>query len=251
LWKNCPRTNILNGHIDRGFGFIDDFLGGAVGPLLIGGGGGGWTVDNATTGTAALIDRKGGWLQLDSAAAVADQGAQIQRLLDTAGGECFIASAASKIYLEWRIEPSDLGGLVAANGAQLFFGLHPRDPSIFASGVMSGDNYIGFVYDAADTGGTWQFEGAKADTTDSNDTGVAIVDDASADARQRLGLLIDGVTSATPYINGVAYPAAKIPTAGIPIVEMAPSAACLSEGTVDPLVNIDYCACFQVESIDD
>lgn len=251
LWNRCPRAQILTGHVDRGFGFLADFNGGAVGPLIIDEGGGGWTVDNATNGTAVLQDRLGGWLQLDAASTTADQGVQVQRLLDTAGGENYLPSANADIYMEWRIEPSDLGGLTADNGAQLFFGLAIRDPSFFASGVPSAANYIGFSYDAGDTGGNWQFTGEKGGTQDKNDTGVAIVDDAASDARQRIGFVIKGLTEAVPYINGKAYTAAKLPTAAIPVVNMAPTAAVLSEGTVDPIVSVDFCACFQAQKIDE
>lgn len=250
LWGKCPRTAILSGHLDKGWGFIDDFLQAYAGTTDVAAAVGAWVVDNATAGTAALLDRAGGWMCVDAASSTADQGANVQRLSDTAGGECFYANADAEIFIEFRIEPSDLGGLTAGNGAQLFFGLHPRDTTIFAAGVLSGTDYIGLTYDAGDTAGSWQFTGEKSGTQDKNDTGVDIVDDGASDARQRIGFHIKGVTEAIPYINGVAYPAAKLPAAAIPTALMAPSIAVLSEGTVDPLVNVDWVACFQVQCLD-
>jgi hypothetical protein len=65
----------------------------------------------------------------------------------------------------------------------------------------------------------------------------------------KLGFLVKGLTSATPYVNGVAKTASKI-TANISgAVEMVPSLACFSEATTDPLVDIDWIQVIQREQI--
>ena len=62
----------------------------------------------------------------------------------------------------------------------------------------------------------------------------------------KLGFEIDGLTKITPYVNGVAKAAI---TTNIPIVGMTPSFVCHSSGTTDPIVHVDWVACYQVEQI--
>ena len=63
----------------------------------------------------------------------------------------------------------------------------------------------------------------------------------------KLGFVVDGLTKITPFVNGVAKTAI---TTNIPIVGMTPSFVCHSSGTTDPIVHVDWVACYQEENID-
>lgn len=239
LWgKQQPKTGQAWQDPRYGWGFFDDF----VNPHELTTN---WTLDNATAGASVVTDTKGGSIDLDSASSTADQGVQIQRLADV-GYENFVASAASMIYFEARVTPTDIGSLTAGDGVQLFIGLGERDATFFAAGVISAANYLGFTYDAADTGGVLQFQGEKAGTLDDNGdaTGASLVSGTSL----KLGFVIHGVTKAVCFVNGKEIASVELPTAAIPVVNMVPTLCCLSEGTVDPILSVDWVGCLQVES---
>ena len=63
----------------------------------------------------------------------------------------------------------------------------------------------------------------------------------------KLGFIVDGLTSITPYVNGVAGTAI---TTNVPIVEMPPSFVSQSTAlAVDPITHVDWVACNQAEDI--
>lgn len=247
LWKRCPRTAILNGHLDKGWGFIDDFHVGhydstdtTADPPL-------WKVDNTTNGSVAYTDYKGGWIALDSEAAGGDQGVQIQRS-DGSGGEVFLPNANSEIFFECRIYPSDLGTLGSADShVQAFLGLASRDTTVMASGDISASDYAGFLYEDGYTSGNWYIAGSDG-TQDANDTGVSVTDGSTV----KLGFWIYKNEKIVPYINGVAYPSKKITaSASMPSASMTPTLVCMGESGVDSIIKVDYVACFQTELLDD
>jgi hypothetical protein len=228
IWSQAPITEINNGGLTEGFGFTDDFL-------TFDDASNSWFLTNASSGTAALdVAAKGGVLLLDSAAAANNQGVQIQM-----GGEIsassFIASAVSKIYYEARVKIADIGSTTC----QMFVGLSSIDTSILASAANTSINHIGFeaINDTA-----MGFHSEKADTRASTAAVHTVVDDAYV----KLGFVVDGLTKVTPYVNGVAKAAI---TTQLPIVGMTPSFVCHSSGTTDPIVHVDWVACYQVEQI--
>lgn len=241
LWNQAPLQQVLGGGLGDGFGFIDDFLtldlseSGAAADgsdLTVAGS---WCLTNATSGTAALdAAAKGGVLLLDSAAATNNQGAQIQ-FGGAAGVASFIASANSKIYYEARIKAADIGSTTV----QIFAGLAEVDTTLFASAANSTANHVGF--EAINTT-SLSYVHEKAGTRVSDTSAGTIADDTYI----KVGFLINGLTSITPFVDGVA---GTVQTASIPIVEMTPSFVCHSSGTTDPILHVDWVACYQAEQI--
>ncbi len=227
IWSQSPLTQLSVGGIDEGFGIIDDFLTFDDENK--------WVLTQATAGTAALdVAAKGGVLLLDSASSTNNQGVQIQ-LGGAAGASSFIANANSKIYYEARVKIADIGSTTC----QMFAGLAIVDTSVFASAANSTANHIGFeAINTTAMGIHSEKAGSRSST--------AAVHTVADDAYVKLGFVVDGLTKITPYVNGVAKDAI---TTNIPIVALTPSFVCHSSGTTDPIVHVDWVACFQAEQI--
>jgi hypothetical protein len=227
LWSQAPNDQIDSGAIDEGFGFVDEFLTFDDENK--------WVLTQATAGTAALdAAAKGGVLLLDCNSTTNNQGVQIQ-VGGAAGAASFIASAASKIYFEARVKIADIGSTTC----QMFVGLAEVDTSVLASAANSTANHVGF--EAINTT-AMGIHSEKAGSRSSTAAVHTVVDDAYV----KLGFLIDGLTKITPYVNSVAQTAI---TTNIPIVAMTPSLVCHSSGTTDPIVHVDWVACYQAEHI--
>jgi hypothetical protein len=227
LWSQAPNDQIDSGAIDEGFGFKDEFLTFDDENK--------WVLTQATAGTAALDPAaKGGVLLLDCNSTTNNQGVQIQ-VGGAAGAASFIASAASKIYFEARVKIADIGSTTC----QMFVGLAEVDTSVLASAANSTANHVGF--EAINTT-AMGIHSEKAGSRSSTAAVHTVVDDAYV----KLGFLIDGLTKITPYVNSVAQTAI---TTNIPIVAMTPSLVCHSSGTTDPIVHVDWVACYQAEHI--
>jgi len=227
LWNQAPLAQIAVGGLDQGFGFIDDFLTFDDENK--------WVLTQATAGTVALdVAAKGGVLLLDCNSTTNNQGVQIQ-LGGAAGAASFIASAASKIYFEARVKIADIGSTTC----QMFVGLAVVDTSVLASAANSTANHIGF--EAINTT-AMGIHSEKAGSRSSTAAVHTVVDDDYV----KLGFVVDGLTKITPFVNGVAQTAI---TTNIPIVGMTPSFVCHSSGTTDPILHVDWVACYQAEHI--
>jgi hypothetical protein len=227
LWSQAPNDQIESGAIDEGFGLTDEFLTFDDENK--------WVLTQATAGTAALdAAAKGGVLLLDCNSTTNNQGVQIQ-LGGAAGASSFIASAASKIYFEARVKIADIGSTTC----QMFVGLAIVDTSVLASAANSTANHIGF--EAINTT-AMGIHSEKAGSRSSTASVHTLVDDDYV----KLGFVVDGLTKITPYVNDVAQTAI---TDNIPIVGMTPTVVCHSSGTTDPIVHVDWVACYQAEHI--
>ena len=227
VWSQSPLTQLSVGGLDEGFGIIDDFLTFDDENK--------WVLTQASAGTAALdVAAKGGVLLLDSASSTNNQGVQIQ-LGGAAGASSFIANANSKIYYEARVKIADIGSTTC----QMFAGLAIVDTSLFASAANSTANHIGFE---AINSTAMGIHSEKAGSRSSTASVHTVVDDTYV----KLGFVVDGLTKITPYVNGVAKDTI---TTNIPIVDLTPSFVCHSSGTTDPILHIDWVACYQAEQI--
>ena len=228
LWNQAPLAQVNIGGLDQGFGFIDDFLSFTDTH--------GWVLTQATAGTVAPdVAAIGGAVLLDSNSTTNNQGVQIQQG-GAVGASSFIASATSKIYFEARVKIADIGSTTC----QMFACLSEVDTSILASAANSSENHIG--YEAINTT-AMGIHSEKATARSSTAAVHTVVDDAYV----KLGFVVDGLTKITPFVNGVAKAAI---TTNIPIVGMTPSFVCHSSGTTDPIVHVDWVACYQEENID-
>ena len=229
LWNQAPLQQVLGGGLGEGFGFIDDFLSFDADSKS-------WVLTHATTGTGAIDPAaKGGVLLLDSAASTNNQGVQIQ-LGGAVGASSFVPNVNAKIYYEARIKAADLG---AGPTLQIFAGLAVVDTTLFATAANTTANHVGF--EAINTL-SLSYVHEKAGTRVSDTSAGTIADDTYI----KVGFLIDGLTSITPFVDGVA---GTKQTASIPIVEMTPSFVCHSSGTTDPILHVDWVACIQQEDI--
>lgn len=231
IFHQAPLAQIAVGGISEGFGILDDFVSfNDESP---------WIVTNATSGTAILADAKGGVLDLDSAAAVDGQGVQIQYGGAT-GAASFVPNANAKIYFEARVKVTDIG-TSGSDTCDLFVGLAEVDTTVVASGANSTDNHIGFEH--VDDDGAVDFHSEKAGSRSSS----SAVHTLSDGTYVKLGILVDGVSKITPFVNGVAGTAI---TTNVPIVALTPTLVCQSAGTTDPIMSVDFVACCQAEQID-
>ena len=229
IWSQAPLVQINSGAIDEGFGIIDDFLSFDDASTR-------WLLTQATTGTAACdVAAKGGVLLLDSASSTNNQGAQLQ-MGGAAAASSFIPNANAKIYYEARIKLADIGSTTV----QAFAGLSEIDATLFAAAANSSANHVGFE---AINSTAMGIHSEKAGSRSSTSGVHTLVDDDYV----KVGFVIDGLTKITPYVNGVAKDAI---TTNIPIVELTPSFVCHSSGTTDPIMHIDWVACYQAEQID-
>jgi len=231
IWSQVPLTEINNGGLTEGFGFVDDFLYHVEQ--------GQWDSTAASTGTVTMDSVKGGVLLIDSAAGGDNQGIQIQ-YGGTAGAGSFQASATSKIYLEARYKIVDCGG-TTPDDINIAVGLATVDTTILASGAHNVADAV--LIQHIDDSTNYQLAGvAGSATAVLSGTIGSIVDGTYI----KVGFFIDGVSSVTPYINGVAKTAI---TSGIPTGVMAPAVVAHGTSAVDPIVHLDWLACYQVEQI--
>ena len=237
LWNQAPLQQVLGGGLGEGFGFIDDFL--TVHPTL---GEGPW-VGTQYGSAGALVETagKGGVITLDSASASDDKGVQIQ-YGGAAAVSSFIPNANAKIYYETRLKVVDITSGSDVDGIDLFVGLAAALTTIINANANTSPNHIGFEH-LESLAGSVSFVSEKAGSR-ATETGVDTLVDGTF---VKLGFIVDGLTSITPYVNGVAGTAI---TTNVPIVEMTPSFVSQSNAlAVDPITHVDWVACIQAEDI--
>jgi len=232
LWNQAPLAQISVGGLDQGFGFIDDFFAFDDASYR-------WVLTQDSAGTVAMdAAAKGGVVLLDSNSTTNNQGIQIQ-MGGAAGAASFIPNANANIYFEARVKIADIGTSGSATG-NLVVGLAAVDTTVLASGANSTANHICFEH--LDDDSEVDFHSEKAGSRDSSTGLHTLVDDDYV----KLGFLVKGLTSITPFVNGVAKTAH---TTQIPIVAMTPTFVCHSAGTTDPILHVDWVACYQEENI--
>jgi len=229
LFHQAPIVQFMSGDLGEGFGFIDDFL-------VFDDASYRWLLtQDGSAGTAALdTAAKGGVLLIDSASSSAGLGPDLQ--MGGAAAACsYIPSAASSIYFETRFKVADIGSTTV----QAFVGLSAITAPLIDSNANASANHIGFeTFDSL----TLTFATEKA-TNRTADTSAGTIAEGTY---VKVGFVVDGLSSVTPYVNGVARP--KI-TTNIPIVDLTPSLCVRSAGTTDPILHVDWVACFQAEQI--
>jgi hypothetical protein len=185
-----------------------------------------WTLTQATTGTAALAVANYGVIELDSASSTADQGVQVQHLVSIPA-----IAANHAVRFGCRIKVTD-----TVDKAQVFAGLAITDTTIFASGVPGVTDYVGFMLDAGDAAA--KAVALELNSTSGSEEKSAAVHTLVEDTYVVLEFEFDGVSTVTPYVDGVAGTA--ITVSDPPEGALRPSFACLSEGTNDPILSLDW-----------
>lgn len=225
LWASCPMLEYLH---DPSIGVLLDerFTGYNAAATT-----GDYLLTQATQGTGAISAAAPGVLELDCNSTTQGQGANLQRLKSA-----FVPAAGKHIWAEFRFKIVDTFDKV-----QLFVGLAESDTTIIASGAISTGNHIG-MYGAAANAGTMVLAGNKAAAATTKALSAI-----AEDTYIRFGFYVEGITSVTPYINGVALGSSSVlATANIPIVALYPSFVCQSDGTNDPIMHIAGYRIFQL-----
>jgi hypothetical protein len=214
LWANCPIADMM---IDPnvGFHFFDDFLEGPAAAAATATHG--WVVTEITSGDIEDAGILGGGLLLTGDTADGD-GIQMQ------GTESWKPTANKRIWFEARVKVSD------ADDCDFVVGLADVDSTLVASNP---NDICAFIITEGSANITF-----RVDDDGSNvavDTGA----DAADDTWVKLGFLIDGTSTVTPYINGVAY-TAKAVTSGIPDALLAASIGFLTGAAAEKTATVDW-----------
>ena len=161
----------------------------------------------SSSGTLVMADRLGGWLDLTGGT---HDGAGIQMQTD---GEMYLPAAGDYIFFEASVKAAD------ADDLDWFLGLSKTDTNVFSTDPAS---LIAFRGDDGDANIDFQVRsggvGAQADTGSNLGDGTAV----------RLGFLVDGITSVTPFVNGAA--GTRV-TTNIPTEELTITYGMLNGGT--------------------
>lgn len=171
-------------------------------------------------------DEPGGWLSLTTNDADND-------LLNLQlNGEAFKPAAGKDLWFECKFKVNDSGL------CDFFIGLADTNTGILAAKT----NILGFqVADGTDSE-VLSFIGDKATAEDTNVTSHTMTDDTAVIA----GFYVNGITSASAYIAGVAEAAAvNIATANVPVVALTPSIEIRNASGAASVMEIDYIRCIQ------
>jgi len=188
----------------------------------------GWVATQATAGTVASVQAEGGTIAVDCNSTTADQGMQIQSNIGLP------APAADKTtYFEARVKVED-----SIANAQIFVGLAAADTTIFASGAVSASDFVGWVQDAADIA-------ASASKLRCQSSSGTVAESSTTDITNgtyiKLGFRLNGVSTMDVFVNGTLTEVVDISGTNVaPETVLYPSFACLSEGTTDPILTVDW-----------
>jgi len=234
VWADCPLLAI-EADPSLAYVFMEDFLSFPAitdgdPPTLAG-----WTCAQATIGGIAIKAGAGGILEMDSESATGGQGIQMQQTVAP-----FLCAANKDIWFETRVRVDDTYDKI-----QFFAGLAKIDTTLSAAGDFdTGSDYIGFGVETTLAGVT-SFYICKdaAELSDSMGTAGTLGEDTWI----RLGFHIDGTTGIHAFIDGVEVALTNVVYTGIPTTDaLSVSFVCQSDGTNDPLLDIDWVRCAQL-----
>ena len=188
-----------------------------------------WIATTATTGTTACVAGFGGIIEMDSGAITQGQGEQIQLTTPS-----FLPAAGNTLWFEARLKVTD-----TITKVQMFAGLSDIDTEIITSNDVGASDYIGWLLDdsqqTADESTPYLSLNSAAG---SEEFGTANTTAMVEDTYIRLGFILDGITTLTPYLNGTAGTA--ITVSSIPLIPLTPSFVCQTNGTNDPIMSVDW-----------
>jgi hypothetical protein len=222
LWRTCPLLEYLH---DPSIGVLLDERWLSYDPEATNGE---YVLTQSTTGAAAISTAAPGVLELDSNSTTSTQGATLQH-----NKAAFVPAAGKHIWAEFAFKIVDTFDKV-----ELFVGLSELDTTLIASSLNSSANHIG--WECVSDDGVLVFAGEKAGAR-----GTATAATIAEDTYIKLGFYVDGVTSITPYVNGVPT-GTPLATANVPVVALYPSFVCQSAGTNDPIMHLRPYRIFQL-----
>lgn len=237
LWNNIPFPAIRN-NPGLGFTFFDDFIGTHTGTTTTGVGGAYTLTAIAGTPTIAMDNAHGGTCTATAAAATDTHGFIINPGSATAA--CWTPAAGRKIAFEILVKQT----LQTVTLGSCFLGFATQATGMTTTGALTATDYIGFqCLDSASLKFTYLNSGATLYVDSTAITTVVTTQ------WYRLGFLIDGLASVTPYINGTRLTTiAATSTKSIPDAVMALTWQAVSGGgTGTPTMTVDWvrAACYE------
>lgn len=238
VWRGI---DIANRDPGKGFFHLDDFFGNPDAGSI--------TLTQKTAGTAAIIATEAlGVLEVDAASATADQGANLQFK-----APAFIPSNYGVVAFEAYVRTDDLGTGASGNGQNIVLGLCNVDTSVLASGAIdtSGNgitDYMLFVSISSATtwnaANKWSFRMTRDNSTVSTqmDIGSLVDGDVTTTGWVKLGVRVEPGKSVELYFNGTKVDSDDVSVSVAPNALVVPTFVCESEGTVDPILNVDWYA---------
>lgn len=223
LWQTCP---LLEYFYDPSIGvYLDESCISYDAEATVGD----YVLTQATAGSAAMSTTSPGTLSIDSGSTTSAQGANVQR-----PKSMFIPAAGKHIWAEFNVSFTGVANL----NVETAIGLFEIDTSVIGSSAVSTSNGIGWTSVTDDGVLLFNTEKATAAATRAATTIVSAT-------KVRLGFYVNGVTSITQYINGVAT-GTDTATANIPIVALYPTFVCQSAGTDQPVLHVHGYRVFQL-----
>lgn len=223
VWSTCP---LLEYMFDPSIGVLLDYSGTNYDPEATNGD---YVLTQATAGTAAMSTTEPGTLLINSGSTTSTHGANVQRVKSA-----FVPAAGKDIWAEFNVSFTGVGNL----NVETAIGLFEIDTTVISSSAVSTSNGIGWTSVTDD--GVLLFDCEKA-TAAATRAATTIV----SGTKVRLGFYVNGVTSITQYINGVAT-GTDTATANIPIVALYPTFVCQSGGTDQPILAVHGYRIFQL-----
>lgn len=185
----------------------------------------GWTLTQATTGSAALATDEPHALALDSGSSTQGQGANLQKK-----GVSWTVAAGKRCLFLARFKVTD-----TIAKCQGFVGLSDSETQIFASNELNSSHLAGFFTNGSSALKIATHNGATSGVQTQSDSVATLVEDTYLWA----GFVLTGAASLKAFVDGVAIDAitSDLPAAD---TDLFFSLACLSDGTNDPILTIDY-----------
>ncbi len=235
LWNNIPFPVIRN-NPGLGFAYFNDFNGVHTGTTTTGIGGEIALTAIAGTPTILAADLHGGGVVCTAAAAtdthgfIANPGSSGSA---SPTGGCITPAVGRQIAFEILIKQT----LQTSTLGSSFIGLATQATGMTTTGALTAADYIGFqCLDSASLKFTYLNQGA---TLYADAALIAVV---KTDRWYRLGFLIDGLTSVTPYVNGTKLtPIVATATKSLPDAIMNATFQVVSGGgTGTPACTVDW-----------
>ena len=228
VWATCPLTAIAS---DPALAYVYDsnwpsYMAAEAATTTMAG----YTVSNATSGSATMPDSAGGVLQLNALASTAARGVQVQKNTFN-----FFPKAGKPIWFETMVKTSTLV-------TEMFFGLSISDTTIIGGSANTSTDHIGWQCVTDD--GVLLFSAEKAGTgaTKASTTMVA-------GTYVRLGFKVYGASSTTlkidHWVNDTKQSTSHV-NANVSVLALGPSWVCQGGGTGIPVVRNAYTKCVQI-----
>lgn len=196
----------------------------------------GWTCTQGgnTLGLLRLIAGIGGHLEIDSESTTQHEGLTMQQTIAP-----WKLAANKDLWFEAKITVVDTFDKI-----ELFVGIAKIDGTLIKNDgdLDTGSDYVGFGIETTGAGVVSLYE--CKDAAELSDIVVTIEENTAI----RLGFKITGTTAIQAYVNSAEVALTNVIASGIPTTDaLAISFVCQTDGTNDPLLQVDWVKCIQLK----